>query len=142
MNISIIKKMTRNDLGLTGSHQAGICIPKQVVNRGFFPELNSEVYNPRVIIPMYFGNIQIDLNYIFYNNRLHGSGTRCEYRLTGIARFLKDQNMSEGEELIFLFDSINKKYVLDVRHKDSEIIENFDEDQPIVIHAGWSLQYK
>lgn len=142
MKLSIIKKLSRNDLGLTGGHQAGICVPKTVVAKDFFPKLNAEDYNPRVVIPMYFEMKRVDVNYIFYNNRLHGRGTRCEYRLTGISRFLKNQNMKEGEDLVLSYDNSNQVYSLEVRHKEEESAKFFDEDKPIVIHAGWSLQYK
>lgn len=141
MKISIIKKLSRNDLGLTGSHQAGICVPKTVVAKGFFPQLDAEEYNPRTVIPMYFEKERVDINYIFYNNRLHGSGTRCEYRLTGISKFLKKQNMKEHENVIFSYDASNQIYTLEVKHEE-ESVSYFDEDKPIVIHAGWSLQYK
>lgn len=142
MNISIIKKLSRNDLGLTGSHQAGICVPKKVVAKDFFPSLNPQDYNPRIVIPMFCENERVDVNFIFYNNRLHGCGTRCEYRLTGISKFLKKHNLKEGESLVFTFDGKKQVYSLQIQYKKEERNVCFDEDAPIVIHAGWSLQYK
>ncbi len=70
MKVSIIKKLSRNDLGLTGGHQAGICVPKTVIAKEFFPQLKAEQYNPRVVIPMYFEKDRDDVNFIFYNNKL------------------------------------------------------------------------
>lgn len=142
MKVSIIKKLSRNDLGLTGGHQAGICVPKTVIAKEFFPQLKAEQYNPRVVIPMYFEKDRVDVNFIFYNNRLHGNGTRCEYRLTGISRFLKNQNMKAGDDLIFSYDTQNQIYSLEIRHEEIERDEDFNEELPIVIYAGWSLQYK
>ena len=91
---------------------------------------------------MYFDNEPINVNYIFYNNRLHDRGTRSEYRLTGITKFFKNLNMKEGDDLIFSYDNQKGIYILKIRHNGTDLNEDFDEDQPIIIHAGWSLQYK
>ena len=76
----VVKRLTRNDLGLTGGHQAGICVPFKIVKLGFFPELDSSIKNPRLDIPFSFAGQTIVFSYVYYNGRLIGDGTRNEYR--------------------------------------------------------------
>lgn len=82
----IQKLLTSNDLGLTGSHQVGVVVPKKVAMGGFFPVLPYESTNPRRIVVFYDAttNQKISINFIYYNNKLRG-GTRDEFRITGIA---------------------------------------------------------
>ena len=47
---AIEKILSRNDTGETGGHQAGILIPKNPEILSFFPELNSNVKNPRLLV--------------------------------------------------------------------------------------------
>jgi hypothetical protein len=91
---SCIKELTDNDLGKTGSHQAGFLVPKMFIDEGLFDQLSSHTLNPRQILKFVDLDTRevIFLNFIFYNNRLFG-GTRLEYRLTGITRWLKDRGL-------------------------------------------------
>jgi hypothetical protein len=41
---------------------------------------------------------EVFLNYIYYNNRLFG-GTRHEYRLTGLTRWIKNQGLRPGDSI-------------------------------------------
>ncbi len=43
MNKTISKKLSANDLGLTGSHQAGILVPKSTELQNFFPKLDPTI---------------------------------------------------------------------------------------------------
>jgi len=46
----IEKILSINDLGINGSHQAGMLIPKKEEILRFFPELDLGIKNPRVTI--------------------------------------------------------------------------------------------
>ena len=88
---AIEKMLSRNDTGETGGHQAGILIPKKPEILSFFPSLNSEEKNPRLLITFHdhMGE-QWSFYFIYYNNKFFG-GTRNEYRLTGMTKYLNHQ---------------------------------------------------
>ncbi len=67
--IRIRKVLTANDLGTTGSHQAGIHIPKSV--REHFPSLDDSTLNPDRWIEIHLpdGAIQ-NTRFVHYNNKL------------------------------------------------------------------------
>lgn len=97
---SALKRLSENDVGETNSHQAGFLIPKEFVKNGLFEELTTETLNPRLklrIVDSSDGN-EIFASYIFYNNRFFG-GTRYEYRLTGLTRWIKNQGLKSGDIL-------------------------------------------
>lgn len=100
---AITKVLSSNDIGTTKSHQAGILIPKSVSNFTYFPILNQNILNPREVIDFidYESERKYKFNYIFYNNKIIASGTRREYRLTGIRSYLIDMNAKFGDELVF-----------------------------------------
>ena len=67
----IEKTLTANDLGMTGSHQAGICIPKQKEILDFFPKLESLVKNPRTTMTFIDEfEAKWSFNFIYYNNKI------------------------------------------------------------------------
>ncbi|MGN7150380.1 EcoRII N-terminal effector-binding domain-containing protein [Arthrobacter sp. SAFR-179] len=98
---SVTKVLTPNDIGSTGSHQAGIVVPRQDAMLAFFPALDASEYNPRQ--PIHFQEVDgIDewaLNFIYYNGKLHGRSTRNEYRLTGLTPFFKKHKAAVGDSL-------------------------------------------
>ena len=96
---AIQKILSRNDSGETGGHQAGILIPKKEDILCFFPRLDNKEKNPRFLITFTdsFGE-KWSFSFIYYNNKFFG-GTRNEYRLTGMTRFLKAYNLKAGDEL-------------------------------------------
>ncbi len=97
------KELSPNDLGVTASHQAGLLIPWKIAKLSYFPKLEEEVLNPRRVIRFEAINdsSQVDCNFIFYNNKLIGTGTRREYRVTGIRKALRSANAQVGDKLIF-----------------------------------------
>lgn len=101
MTASVSKVLTPNDVGITGSHQAGIAVPRQDAMLAFFPALEATEYNPRR--SLLFREIDsIDewpLNFIYYNGKLHGRSTRNEYRLTGLTPFFKKHKAAVGDIL-------------------------------------------
>ena len=97
MTNSIEKQLTGNDTGETGSHQAGMLIPKEGGILGFFPRLGSTVKNPRSVIDVVDDAGKLwSFSFIYYNGRFFG-GTRNEYRLTGMTGFIKQFNLKTGD---------------------------------------------
>lgn len=102
---SVSKLLSANDVGGNGTHQAGILVPKgDAAILAFFPPLDPSVKNPRTTIRMSDGTGgSWPFNYIYYNNKFFG-GTRNEYRLTGMTRFLRELGAKEGDTLVFARD--------------------------------------
>ena len=101
MNYIVEKKLSANDLGITGSHQAGILIPKKSDLLEFFPLLDASQDNPRQTL-LFLDDLDKTwkFTYIYYNNKLRG-GTRNEYRLTGMTAFFRQYDVKAGDFLIF-----------------------------------------
>ena len=98
----VAKRLSANDLGRTGSHQAGILVPKRGEILAFFPPLEMTSLNPRVkLVASVDGSSEVfDLAFIYYNNKLFGTGTRNEYRLTGLTRLLRALEADIGDTLL------------------------------------------
>lgn len=98
---SIRKVMSANDVGHTASHQAGMLIPKDHQILSFFPELDETEYNPRQHIRFRDEAGQFwEFAFIWYNNALGGrGGTRNEYRLTRMTKFLTGLQLQPGDTL-------------------------------------------
>ena len=97
---TFIKILSANDVGATGSHMAGIAIPKgdgELLS--FLPKLDSSNLNPSAWIDCEIQDgLTLKLRYIYYNNRMHSpTGTRNEYRITHLTKFLRDSNAKEGD---------------------------------------------
>ncbi len=99
--VSVAKILSPNDCGITGTHQAGILVPKQSELLDFFPSLDAAEYNPRKTVRC---RDQADklwqFAFIYYNNRLFG-GTRNEYRLTRMTRFIREAGLKPGDKVLF-----------------------------------------
>jgi hypothetical protein len=97
------KELSPNDVGVTASHQAGLLIPWKIAKLSYFPKLEEDILNPRRVIEFVAlnDNSKVLCNYIFYNNKLLGTGTRREYRMTGIRKALKRASAEVGDRLIF-----------------------------------------
>jgi hypothetical protein len=101
MSFRVTKRLTANDIGDTGGHQAGITIPKAGPMIAFFPRLDVREFNPRATLRAidFHTNDMFDLEFIYYNGRLLGRSTRNEYRLTGLSRFLRRNDAVVGDLL-------------------------------------------
>lgn len=97
---SALKRLSDNDVGATNSHQAGFLIPKLFVKEGLFEKLSEEVLNPRLRLKFrdLIDNSEIYLTYIYYNNKCF-EGTRQEYRLTGLTRWIKNHGLRSGDTI-------------------------------------------
>lgn len=101
MQPQIEKTLSPNDVGETGTHQAGILVPKQPEILGLFPALGSSTKNPRSPVVMVDPSGRTwRFEFIYYNNAFFG-GTRNEYRLTGMTDFLRSHKLTAGDRLVF-----------------------------------------
>lgn len=123
MSISLHKILSKNDAGETGGHQDGFHIPKTREALLFFPQLDEGARNPRA--QMVFldteSNEQWTFSFIYYNNKLFG-GTRNEYRLTRVARYIKSKGLSSGDTV--MLDYVNSNYV--ITHKQAAELNEGD----------------
>ena len=134
MSESITKLLSANDIGVTGTHQAGILVPKEAQILSFFPSLNPKVKNPRMVLVLreMKGGTRWEFNFIYYNNKFFG-GTRNEYRLTGMTQYLRSVHPKEGDELVFSKDENGSIYIDCVR-------ETIADDQGVlVLRGGWKI---
>lgn len=134
----IEKVLTANDVGKTGSHQAGIAVPKQPDLLSFFPALDARVKNPDVWIHCQdAGGTLWKVRFVYYNNKLHApNGTRNEYRLTHITSLLKQQNAQIGDILTFTATSKPKRYLVALNHsKETSKSRNANPD--VIKLTGW-----
>jgi hypothetical protein len=136
MSISLHKVLSKNDTGETGGHQDGFHIPKTQEALSFFPQLEEGVKNPRAQIAFIDPetNEQWVFSFIYYNNRLFG-GTRNEYRLTRVARYIKRKGLSSGDTV--MLDRINLKYVISHKHAEQLI----DEPGPLRLSGKKKVVY-
>ena len=107
----ITKTLSANDVGANGAHQAGIHVPKKEDILSFFPQLNNDEKNPRV--RMVFRDNedkQWDFYFIYYNNKYFG-GTRNEFRLTCISTYMKQNDLRQGDEIIFSIDDYGDRMI-------------------------------
>jgi hypothetical protein len=91
------KALTRNDVGSTGSHQAGIHVPKSFT--AFFPVLDQTMLNPDRWLSVQVGAATHRWRFIHYNNAVVGHGTRDEYRLTHVHSALQSLRAHAGDIL-------------------------------------------
>jgi hypothetical protein len=133
------KLLSANDTGATGSHQAGICVPKSDPELlAFFPPLDAAQLNPDCwLLCEDESGTEWRLRYIYYNNRLHGQGTRNEYRITHLTRFLKLDGAMEGDYLRFAQTGQPRRYRLSIE-RGSEARDQSPTRTPGVIRlSGW-----
>ena len=101
--VKATKRLSANDLGITGTHQSGILIPKDPSVLGLFPTLDVTRLNPDCVIDFYVPNFDQyrQARFVYYNGRDLGMGTRSEYRLTRIAGLLREFGAQVGDQLEF-----------------------------------------
>lgn len=134
---TVRKTLSANDLGLTGSHQAGILVPKDKEVLAFFPGLDKATKNPRanLVLREVGDGARREFNYIYYNGKLFG-GTRNEYRLTCMTAYLRESGARVGDEIVL---SRNKdgSYLIDLVRSNSETFSHTDDT--IVLSGGWKI---
>ena len=132
----ITKKLSANDIGNNGSHQAGMHIPKDPSILKFFPALNATQKNPRVSLTLWETDAitRWTFNFIYYNNKFFG-GTRNEYRLTGMTKFLAARNANVGD-VVVLSKGHGNKLVIEVIRNGQFATEH---DEILVLSGGWKV---
>jgi hypothetical protein len=135
--LSAQKVLTANDLGLTGTHQSGILIPKDPATLSLFPRLDEAQYNPdtRISVLSPQTGEHWELRFVHYNNRVHGQGTRDEYRVTGTAKLLRALGASVGDILRISRTAVGD---IEIRVEPAPRGHHLDGD-PITLSNGWSV---
>lgn len=131
-----IKILSANDVGKTNSHQAGILIPKsQPLLINALGPLDNSILNPRASVKCVDElGIIYKFNFIYYNNKLLvQGGTRNEYRLTGMTKYLNNYGASEGDELVLAIDQLRPDVSIQIIKRK---VENAGE--PIKL-SGWRV---
>lgn len=134
------KILSANDVGATGAHQAGILIPKSESDLlSILPFLDPTTKNPDAWIECEDedGTIR-KFRFIYYNNKLHKSGTRNEYRITHMTKFFNETGAREGELLeISKFESSQTYMIRIVR--SATVLEELDRESGIriKIKSAW-----
>jgi hypothetical protein len=133
------KTLSSNDTGKTGTHQAGILIPKSETGLlELFPRLDPSHYNPSAHVTVRGPDGErYQLRFIYYNNKLHNKGTRNEYRLTCLTEFLRNQRSKPGDTFRITKDENGCLSMEVVKHQPTESTETGE--LPTVIQLrGWS----
>lgn len=135
--VSFEKILSSNDVGTNGSHQGGILVPKKdKLLLSFFPFLDSSLLNPNEWITC------VDpeghdwkLKFIYYNNKLHfKGGTRNEYRITHLTKFIKQSGAKPGDSIIFTATNMPNRYQIQLK----PMRESNDDDTVSIIRlSGW-----
>lgn len=133
--VSISKVLSNNDTGVTGSHQAGILVPKAPSVLGFFPSLDPTLRNPRAVLRLTDdAGREWQFTFIYYNNALFG-GTRDEYRLTHMTEFIRRHNLKTDDEVVFCREEGSPLHV-SFRHRKGR---QFSETGVLKLRAGWRV---
>ena len=148
MNKSLYKVLTDNDIGITGSNQAGITVPRKDGELlDFFPELDLSKFNPETTIYCTdHSGVRWKMRYIFYNGKTFSpnKSTRNEYRITHTTKVLKKLAAKKDDLLIFQATNTPGHYLITIQKKEKKEAqaaqENSSEIQPIVLR-GWSKVY-
>jgi hypothetical protein len=147
MTLEVAKRLSANDVGETGGHQAGILVPKERNVLDFFPRLDSAVKNPRMVLTVRElpAGSQWTFNYIYYNTKLLRIGTRNEFRLTGMTAFLRSLNAKVGDELRFSRDE-NLSYTVRIvragqatNSGNNDLPSDSASDEVLTLSAGWRV---
>ncbi len=138
MTTTISKKLSANDVGATGGHQAGILVPKAKEILSFFPQLNPSIKNPRItlLVRERADGSKWEFNFIYYNNALF-DGTRNEYRLTCMTKYLRAIDAKIGDDLIFSKDENGSVYVECVRACGTAA--RLNDDGVLILSGGWKI---
>ena len=137
-----IKTLSANDVGTTGGHMGGILVPKGDGELlAFLPALDASALNPSAWIDCETpeGTV-LRLRFVYYNNRLHvDGGTRNEYRITYLTKFLRDAGAKEGDLFEIAREDGADAYRIRVLGKGADEPEAGDEDGPVRIRltTGW-----
>lgn len=136
-----IKTLSANDVGTTGGHMGGILVPKGDGELlAFLPPLDASTLNPSAWIACVSPDgSPLRLRFVYYNNRLHTpGGTRNEYRITYLTKFLRDEGAREGDLFEIAMEDGSSVYRISVISTEG-VEPPADDDSPIRIKltTGW-----
>ena len=136
-----VKTLSANDVGTTGGHMGGILVPKGDGELlAFLPPLDVSTLNPSAWIDCEAPDRAIlRLRFVYYNNRLHvEGGTRNEYRITYLTKFLRDEGAREGDLFEIAREDGAAVYRIRVVRKTEEV-QPLEDDGPLRIKltTGW-----
>lgn len=145
MEQSYAKPLTNNDLGLTGGHQGGICVPR--ANKAlldFFPRLDEGEINPDAWIECVDPNGKVwKMRYVYYNGKLHGTSSRNEYRITYMTTFFRAWRAGEGSSVVFKSTDKAEAYSIHIEKPVREAMTAqeecgvYGESTPKIVLKGW-----
>ena len=135
----IEKILSKNDTGETNGHQSGFLIPKKpVAIREFLPPLDETVENPRCPVDAIDdAGDYWSFQYIYYNKKLFGTGTRNESRITGLAGYIKKYLLKAGDTIILKREG--RIYRITFRRKDAPILNQTTGRKRITPSGSWFL---
>ena len=140
MNKSTITKiLSANDTGESGGHQAGLLIPRREEFLSFFPRLNPNTLNPRVhlLFDDQAGR-QWEFAFIYYNNRFFG-GTRNEFRLTRMTKYLQESDLKTGDEVL-MHRHVDRSYSISYKRANEPRITRLETGRTILrIGKTWKI---
>ncbi|MFN4157883.1 MAG: EcoRII N-terminal effector-binding domain-containing protein [Gemmobacter sp.] len=120
----------------------GVLVPKGDGELlAFLPQLNPTVMNPSAWIDCQTPDgSMLRLRFVYYNNRLHApNGTRNEYRITYLTKFLRHEQATEGDTFEISRDEGTGAYrirVIKMRHPDV-VGDVQDTPMRIKLTSGW-----
>ena len=118
---SFEKCLTANDTGESGTHQAGIHIPKSEIEfLKFLPPLDPTIKNPDTWINFVDDTgCKWKFRYVYYNNKHHDEGgTRDEDRLTHTTKFFRATGARSGDLLTISREGYLSTYQIAVSPAD------------------------
>jgi hypothetical protein len=134
------KILSANELGITQSHQAGLLVPKRIALLPYFPSLDPFAINPREAMNFYVLDlgIEVSLNYIYYNNKDRGLGTRSEYRLTGTTSLFRQLEVVPGQEIEFGYIE-NALRAIIIKQRDQKPTATKSSNRLFITSNGWKI---
>lgn len=111
------KTLSPNDVGETDAHMGGILVPKGDGELlAFLPPLDPGVLNPSAWIDCITPDGQLlRLRFVYYNNKLHApKGTRNEYRITWLTKFLREAGAKSGDTFQISREYDDRPYRIEV----------------------------
>lgn len=144
-----IKRLSANDTGLTGGHQVGIYIPKEVVKRVMPSVTDKSNKNPECFLRAQVSSHSFpeqNLRCVYYNNK-HFEGTRDEHRITqwntGVSGNPVQDPENTGALVFFAFRMAGESYNSDFI--DIWVCKTLEEEEYIenkigeIIPGNWTL---
>ena len=141
---AFIKVLSANDVGSTGSNQAGILVPKANGELlAFLPHLDAGIKNPSVWIDCIDeDSLERRFRYVYYNNALHDAGgTRKEYRITHMTGYLRGLGACVGDAVEISRGVKDQSYRIRLIRKEAPSVLSVTEAGSgvrIRIRTGWS----